>query len=66
MQDPLDLVLLGDGELRERILTKISTLKLTKVVHLPGFKQYQELPNYYGLAQFFVHASTSEQWGTGD
>jgi glycosyltransferase involved in cell wall biosynthesis len=32
-------------------------------VHLPGFKQYEELPVYYGLAKAFVHASTTEQWG---
>jgi glycosyltransferase involved in cell wall biosynthesis len=32
-------------------------------VHLPGFKQYDELPVYYALANAFVHASTSEQWG---
>src|SRR5208337_5127598 len=31
--------------------------------HLPGFKQYEELPAYYGLAGAFVHASTAEQWG---
>ncbi|HEY4757559.1 MAG TPA: glycosyltransferase, partial [Chthoniobacterales bacterium] len=32
-------------------------------VHLPGFKAYDELPVYYALANAFVHASTSEQWG---
>jgi len=30
---------------------------------LPGFKQYDELSAYYGLANVFVHASTTEQWG---
>ncbi len=30
---------------------------------LPGFKPYDELPVYYALANAFVHASTSEQWG---
>jgi glycosyltransferase involved in cell wall biosynthesis len=32
-------------------------------VLLPGFKQYPELPVYYGLASAFIHASTSEPWG---
>jgi glycosyltransferase involved in cell wall biosynthesis len=32
-------------------------------VHLPGFKQYDELPVYYASARAFVHASTTEQWG---
>ena len=30
---------------------------------MPGFKQYDELPIYYGLAGAFIHASTTEQWG---
>jgi glycosyltransferase involved in cell wall biosynthesis len=30
---------------------------------LPGFKQYDELPAYFGLAGAFAHASTTEQWG---
>jgi glycosyltransferase involved in cell wall biosynthesis len=36
---------------------------LQRCVLLPGFKQYPELPAYYGLASAFVHASTTEQWG---
>jgi len=58
-----DLVLLGDGPLRETLNTQLSTLNLKAHVHLPGFKQYDELPVYYALAKAFVHASTTEQWG---
>jgi glycosyltransferase involved in cell wall biosynthesis len=58
-----DLVLLGDGPLREILNSHLSTLNLHQHVHLPGFKQYEELPVYYGLAKAFVHASTTEQWG---
>jgi len=57
------LVILGDGELRASIEALISELKLTGPVLLPGFKQYDELPTWYGLASAFVHASTTEQWG---
>ena len=32
-------------------------------MQLHGFRQYDELPAYYGLADAFVHASTAEQWG---
>jgi 1,2-diacylglycerol 3-alpha-glucosyltransferase len=60
---PWDLVLLGDGPLRETLNTQLSTLNLHGHVHLPGFKQYDELPVYYALAKAFVHASTTEQWG---
>jgi glycosyltransferase involved in cell wall biosynthesis len=58
-----DLVLLGDGPLRQAINDQLSTLNLHRHVHLPGFKPYDELPVYYALANAFVHASTTEQWG---
>jgi glycosyltransferase involved in cell wall biosynthesis len=60
---PWDLVLLGDGPLRQTLNTQLSTLNLQAHVHLPGFKQYDELPIYYAFAKAFVHASTTEQWG---
>jgi glycosyltransferase involved in cell wall biosynthesis len=59
----LDLVLLGDGELRPQLEALATELGVQKFVHMPGFKQYADLPNYYGLASAFIHASTSEQWG---
>ena len=59
----LDLVILGDGPLREKIEAIRAKHRLEDCVHLPGFKQYDDLPVYYGLAEFFVHASTTEQWG---
>jgi glycosyltransferase involved in cell wall biosynthesis len=58
-----DLVLLGDGPLRDTLKSQISMLNLNEHVHLPGFKPYDELPVYYALAKAFVHVSTSEQWG---
>jgi glycosyltransferase involved in cell wall biosynthesis len=58
-----DLVLLGDGPLRETLNSQLSTLQLNEYVHLPGFEPYDELPAYYALANAFVHASTNEQWG---
>lgn len=58
-----DLVLLGDGPLRSSLIDLCASLELDACVHLPGFKQYDELPAYFGLAGAFVHASTTEQWG---
>jgi glycosyltransferase involved in cell wall biosynthesis len=58
-----DLVLLGDGDLRPSILKVRSSFGLDDHVHLPGFKQYPELPEYYARAGCFIHASTTEQWG---
>jgi glycosyltransferase involved in cell wall biosynthesis len=57
------LVLLGDGPLKSDLCRLISDLGLQDSVLLPGFKQYDELPAYFGLAGAFVHASTTEQWG---
>jgi len=60
---PWDLVVLGDGPLRETLNSQVSTLDLDDHVHLAGFEPYDELPVYYALAKAFVHASTTEQWG---
>ena len=57
------LVILGDGPLKSELETLIAKLGLLDSVLLAGFKQYDELPTYYGLANAFVHASTTEQWG---
>jgi len=57
------LVLLGDGLLKPELLARIQQLDLVGDVLLPSFKQYDELPAYYGLAGAFVHASTTEPWG---
>lgn len=57
------LVLVGDGPLMPAIRSQVERLGLEGRVHFPGFKQYDELPVYYGLASAFVQASTSEQWG---
>src|SRR5262245_21989228 len=58
-----DLILLGDGPLRETLNSQLSILNLHDHVHLPGFKHYDELPAYYASANAFVHASAIEQWG---
>lgn len=58
-----DLVILGDGPERDAVEETVTKAGLTHAVHLPGFKQYDDLPIYYGLAGAFVHASTREQWG---
>ncbi len=58
-----DLVLLGDGPLREQLIQKCRELRVEDAVFLKGFQQYDALPAFYGLASVFVHASTSEQWG---
>ena len=57
------LVLLGDGPLKSEICNLVASLGLQQYVLMPGFKQYNELPEFYALAKVFIHASTVEQWG---
>src|SRR5207247_11168194 len=44
---PWDLVLLGDGPMRDTLNTQLVTLNLQAQVHVPGFKPYDELPVYF-------------------
>jgi glycosyltransferase involved in cell wall biosynthesis len=61
--EPWSLVLLGDGELRATLEDRVHELRLQQHVLMPGLRQYDELPTYYGLADALVHASTSDAWG---
>jgi glycosyltransferase involved in cell wall biosynthesis len=58
---PWDLVLCGSGPLEARLKENAANLP---GVHFPGFKQADELPAYYGLAEAFILPSSHfEQWG---
>jgi 1,2-diacylglycerol 3-alpha-glucosyltransferase len=57
------LVLLGDGPLRPELVAVRHKLDLDNDILMRGFIQYRDLPAYYALANAFVHASTTEQWG---
>jgi glycosyltransferase involved in cell wall biosynthesis len=58
-----DLVILGDGPLSQDLYSLRGALGLDTSVHFSGAKPYAELPAFYGLAEAFIHASTTEQWG---
>lgn len=60
---PWDLVILGDGDLRDRLKSQVDALALGGWVHFPGFQQYETLAVYYSLASAFCHVSLIEQWG---
>ncbi len=63
VDEPWDLVLLGDGEERTEIEGVIARYEISSAVHLPGFLQLHQLTSYYALAEAFVLPSTHEQWG---
>jgi glycosyltransferase involved in cell wall biosynthesis len=59
-----DLVIVGDGELREILEAKISELNLSDCVTLTGYLSSEELAPYMGLAGAFILPSSGyEQWG---
>ena len=57
------LYILGNGILEKQLLQLTNDLGLNDIVHFEGFKQYDELPVYFGLAKALLHGSTTEQWG---
>lgn len=63
LENPLDLVICGSGAEEENIRSRVSKYQLESSVHLPGFKSYEEMPEWFGLADAFIHPALSEQWG---
>lgn len=61
--EPWPLVILGEGPLRSEIEKYVALRNLSHVVILPGFEQYERMPNWYGAAGCFILASIREQWG---
>ena len=62
-QDTKDLVLIGSGEEGDAIAQVLHKYNINQFVHMPGFIGYQDLPDWYGLADAFVHPALHEQWG---
>jgi 1,2-diacylglycerol 3-alpha-glucosyltransferase len=58
-----DLVIVGDGHLLDGLRSTRGALGMDARVHFSGAKTYAEVPAFYGLAEAFIHASTTEQWG---
>jgi glycosyltransferase involved in cell wall biosynthesis len=58
-----DLLILGDGPDRPKLEALVDCWGIRSRVHMPGFQGYDLLPIFYGLASFFIHVSTVEQWG---
>ncbi|HET6389275.1 glycosyltransferase [Hyphomicrobium sp.] len=60
---PWDLVIAGDGPLREAVTDRASELSVTSSVHLLGHKSYAALPGIYARAGAFVLPSIVDEWG---
>ena len=60
--DPWNLTILGDGVERAGVESVIASGRIEGVV-LAGFRQIDELPEYYARAGAFIHAAFAEPWG---
>ncbi len=58
-----DLVVCGNGEEELFIRQLIQNYQLEVSVHLPGFVTYNQVSDWYGLAEAFIHPALQEQWG---
>ncbi len=56
------LLVVGDGEERERLQQQARQLELTDI-RFPGFKNQTELPAFFALADVFVLPARHEPWG---
>lgn len=61
-EEAWDLVMVGSGPKEMELKAEIEKQQI-KGVHWPGFKQINELPQYYALASAFILPSTREPWG---
>lgn len=57
------LILLGDGPLKNKIISFIKTNRLENKVILPGFIQHNEIVKYFITSDVFILPSYSEPWG---
>ena len=58
-----NLVIIGDGPLRESLQALAREQGVGQWLAMPGFMQYRELPSYYALAGAFIHPAFGEPWG---
>jgi glycosyltransferase involved in cell wall biosynthesis len=58
-----NLVIAGDGPLKDELTEMASNLNIDDKVFYPGYIQYNQIPIFYGLSSCFVLPSTTEQWG---
>lgn len=56
------LVLLGDGPQSDELKALVNNNKIPDVT-FAGFRQIEELPEYYARASLFIHPAESEPWG---
>ncbi|RUP09854.1 MAG: glycosyltransferase [Hyphomicrobium sp.] len=63
LRDAWDLVIAGDGPLRDAVARHASELSVGPNVHILGHRSYAELPDLYAAAGAFILPSVVDEWG---
>jgi len=61
--DAWDLVIAGDGPLRETVARCVSEISVGPNVHILGHRSYADLPELYASAGAFILPSIVDEWG---
>ncbi|MGO4685555.1 glycosyltransferase family 4 protein [Hyphomicrobium sp. 2TAF46] len=62
-RDAWDLVIAGDGALRDAVARRASEFSVASNVHIPGHRSYADLPELYASAGAFILPSVVDEWG---
>jgi glycosyltransferase involved in cell wall biosynthesis len=57
------LILVGDGPLKEKIVSKVDSLGISESVQMPGYIKNDQLPQFYRTADVFALTSRHESFG---
>ncbi len=60
LRDDVHLVMVGDGAFRQELTEKAAADQLSQRFHLTGLVKYQEMPEIYSSADFWISTSSSE------
>lgn len=63
ISDEWELVILGDGPLRDDLTEQARAFGIESRVRFVAPQNYQTMPHFYGLASALILASTTDQWG---
>lgn len=61
--DAWDLVIAGDGPLRDAVVRRASEFSVASNVHILGHRSYADLPEVYVSAAAFILPSIVDEWG---
>ncbi len=61
--DNVRFIMAGNGDMMERMIKRVSQLKIGSSFHFPGFMRAEDVDKMYALADVYVMPSVSEPFG---